>query len=215
MIRNNIPKRLVYTNIQLASLRGPYVMIENFRENKFTLQALEKEFKKWNNVERFFELVEEEMKIYEEAANEVIARGTKETFDIVSILDKLREHPFWKGDEEYLAKDYLLLHIDFMTKMHNSKYSTSRNTCATKSGTCLTLLQRHRKTLYAVSRSCDISLGYLADLYTLYLYMKKYDLQELVWYINTPHVYVNNMEKTIVQYETKVKLRNMIFNKRK
>lgn len=128
---------------------------------------------------------------------------------------ELKEHPFWKGDEIYLLNGYVDLHKNFISKMANSKYSSSRNTCYSNPDTCLTLLQRHNNVLYCFSRSCDISLGYLADLYTLFLYAKKYNLKKIEWMISTPHIYINNLEKTKKMFFEKYKMRNLIFNKRK
>ena len=195
---SDITTIIVYDEKQMESLRGPYVMCRQFAFNMFTVKELEEEFSKWKNTEKFFELVDKEMELY-----------------FNNDIEGLREHPFWKGDEAYLLDGYVKLHQDFINKMSKSRYKTSRNTCAANADTCMTLLQRHDVTLYATSRSCDISLGYLADLRTLYLYAKKYGLKQIIWTINTPHIYVNNLEGTIEQFKTKTKNRKLIFNKRK
>ena len=79
----------------------------------------------------------------------------------------------------------------------------------------MTFLQRHNQTLFCISRTCDISLGFLADLRTLYLIAKKYNLKYNEWTITTPHIYTNNIKKTKKQFFRKIKIRNLIFNTKK
>ena len=208
---NKIPTKLVYGDTH-DSNRGPYRMVENFREFYFTKGFLFEMFEipdsphYLKNAERFKKLVQKEFDLFSWLADD----------DSNIPYDELRKHPFWAGEESYLLDSYINLHKNFQRKMAKSRYSSSRNTVSAEADTCVSYFQRHSITLYCVSRSCDISLGFYADLYTCYLYMKKYDLWELKWYITVPHVYCNNIELTNQQFELNEKInKGMIFNMRK
>lgn len=196
-MKNKIPRILKIDKQVFGSLRGNYQLVKNFKFVKFSVTKLNKEFKKWKNTSNFFQLVDQEIKALEDLPN------------------SLYEHPFWKQEETYLLDSYIKLHVDFMEKMKNSKYFSSRNTVSTSSESSMTFLQRHNQTLFCISRTCDISLGFLADLRTLYLIAKKYNLKYIEWTITTPHIYTNNIKKTKKQFFRKIKIRNLIFNTKK
>ena len=197
-INKRIPRKLKLDKNIFPSLRGDYQLVKNFKYFEFTEKGLEAELEKWMKIEGLNKQVIAEYELFE--------RGD---------YDRLAEHPFWKGEEEYLLNAYMLLHRNFIYKMEKSKYATSRNTVSAVAETCVSFLQRHNETLYCVSRSCDISLGFLADLLTLRIIMKKYNLKNIHWTITTPHIYVNNKELTIKQFKTKKKQSGFIFNMRR
>lgn len=197
-INKRIPRFLKLDKNIFPSLRGDYQLVKNFKYFEFTEKGLEAELEKWMKIEVLNKQVIAEYELFE--------RGD---------YDRLAEHPFWKGEEEYLLNAYMLLHRNFIHKMEKSKYATSRNTVSAVAETCVSFLQRHNETLYCVSRSCDISLGFLAALLTLRIIMKKYKLKNIHWTITTPHIYVNNKELTIKQFKTKKKQSGFIFNMRR
>ena len=197
-INKRIPRFLKLDKNVFPSLRGDYQLVKNFKYFEFTEKGLEVELEKWMKIEGLNKQVIAEYELFE--------RGD---------YDRLAEHPFWKGEEEYLLNSYMLLHRNFIHKMEKSKYATSRNTVSANAETCVSFLQRHNETLYCVSRSCDISLGFLADLLTLRIIMKKYKLKNIHWTITTPHIYVNNKELTLKQFLTKKKQAGFIFNMRR
>ena len=197
-INKRIPRFLKLDKNVFPSLRGDYQLVKNFKYFEFTEKGLEVELEKWMKIEGLNKQVIAEYELFE--------RGD---------YDRLAEHPFWKGEEEYLLNSYMLLHRNFIHKMEKSKYATSRNTVSAVAETCVSFLQRHNETLYCVSRSCDISLGFLADLLTLRIIMKKYKLKNIHWTITTPHIYVNNKDLTLKQFLTKKKQAGFIFNMRK
>lgn len=211
-INTTIPNTLLIENAKFDSLRGPYQAVLNFRYFNLSINYLSAWFNVFKHNEKnkaFIKRCEEEFQLFEK-----IYKCSCIEYENCFCYEELKNHPFWKGEEDYLIKAYVNLHINFMVRMEHSKYPSSRNTVSAEAGTCLTLLQRHNKTLYAVSRSCDISLGFYADLYTLYKYAIKYDLEEINWTITTPHIYTNNINGTIVQFETHTK-QKLEFNKRK
>ena len=197
-INKRIPRFLKLDKNIFPSLRGDYQLVKNFRYFEFTEKGLQTELEKWMKIEGLNKQVIVEYELFE--------RGD---------YDRLAEHPFWKGEEEYLLNNYMLLHRNFIHKMEKSKYVASRNTVSANAETCVSFLQRHNETLYCVSRSCDISLGFLADLLTLRIIMKKYKLKNIHWTITTPHIYVNNKDLTLKQFLTKKKQAGFIFNMRK
>lgn len=197
-INKRIPRFLKLDKNIFPSLRGDYQLVKNFRYFEFTEAGLQAELEKWAKLEGLEKLVKWEYNIFE-----------------AGDYDTLAEHPFWKGEEEYLLNAYMLLHRNFIYKMEKSKYATSRNTVSAVAETCVSFLQRHNETLYCVSRSCDISLGFLADFLTLKYIMQKYKLKNIHWTITTPHIYVNNKDLTIKQFKTKKKQTGFIFNMRK
>ena len=197
-INKRIPRFLKLDKNVFPSLRGDYQLVKNFRYFEFTEAGLQAELEKWTKLEGLEKQVAAEYKLFEE-----------------NNFEKLSEHPFWKGEEEYLLRNYMKLHFGFIQRMMFSKYKTSRNTVEAVPQTCVSFLQRHNETLYCVSRSCDISLGFLADLLTLKIIMKKYNLKNIHWTITTPHIYVNNKDLTIKQFKTKKKQTGFIFNMRK
>ena len=197
-INNRIPRKLKLDKNIFPSLRGDYQLVKNFKYFEFTKEGLKKELEKWYKIEGLNKQVLAEYELFEK-----------------NDFEKLSNHPFWKGEEEYLLRNYMNLHQGFIIRMNNSKYATSRNTVSAVAQTCVSLLQRHNDTLYCVSRSCDISLGFLADLLTLRIIMIKYNLKKINWFITTPHIYVNNKDLTIKQFKTKKKQTGFIFNMRK
>ena len=197
-INKKIPRFLKLDKNIFPSLRGDYQLVKNFRYFEFTEKQLEKELEKWYKISGLNKQVIKEYELSE-----------------INDFEKLSEHPFWKGEEEYLLRSYMKLHYGFILRMGQSKYKSSRNTVSAVGETCVSFLQRHNETLYCVSRSCDISLGFLADLLTLRIIMKKYKLKNIHWTITTPHIYVNNKDLTIKQFKTKKKQTGFIFNMRK
>lgn len=197
-INKRIPRFLKLDKNIFPSLRGDYQLVKNFRYFEFTKKDLDNEIHKWKGLEGLWNQVLKEYALFEKGD-----------------YDALAEHPFWKGEEEYLLNAYMLLHRNFIYKMEKSRYATSRNTVSAVAETCVSFLQRHNETLYCVSRSCDISLGFLADFLTLKYIMQKYRLKNIHWTITTPHIYVNNKDLTVKQFKTKKKQTGFIFNMRK
>lgn len=197
-INRKIPRFLKIDKNIFPSLRGDYQLVKNFKYFEFTEKQLEKELQKWYKISGLNKQVIKEYELFER-----------------NDFEKLSEHPFWKGEEEYLLRSYMKLHYGFMLRMEKSKYKSSRNTVSAVGETCVSFLQRHNETLYCLSRSCDISLGFLADLLTLRIIMKKYNLKNINWTITTPHIYTNNKKLTLKQFRTKKKQKDFIFNMRK
>ena len=69
--------------------------------------------------------------------------------------------------------------LNYIKNLKNEKFQifSSRNIVSISSESSITFLQRHNQKLFCISRTCDISLGFLADLRTLYLIAKKYNLK--------------------------------------
>lgn len=210
--KNYIPKQLELHRAVHDSLRGKYRIVDNFRYFEFDTDVLHHIFTyDWSegylqDADRFKALCELECELFKA----IFENPGDKTY-----IEQLRKHPFWEGDESHLLDGYIKLHVAFQKKMAKSKYNSSRNTVAAVAETCVSLLQRHANTLYCVSRSCDISLGYYADLYMLYKYAVRYNLEKVVWHITTPHVYTNNIALTVKQFAENRKInKGMNFNKR-
>lgn len=119
------------------------------------------------------------------------------------------EHPFWKKESDFnLLKKYNKLYYQFFNK-NNGTFS--KNNISIQNGTCISSLMYHGAALMVMQRSCDLSLGFSADLLTLILIAEKKGLSTIYWTINVPHVYINNYAAHINMFENGVK-EKMIFN---
>lgn len=119
------------------------------------------------------------------------------------------EHPFWKKESDFnLLKKYNKLYYQFFNKKNNY---FSKNNISIQVDTCISSLMYHGSMLMVMQRSCDLSLGFSADLLTLILIAEKKGLSTIYWTINVPHVYINNYAAHISMFENGVK-EKMIFN---
>lgn len=124
----------------------------------------------------------------------------------------LLNHKFWKKENN---KD---LAIGYMTLMKDafdlSFKKNSRNNVATNDKTCISYIQEICGNLVVVSRSCDFSLGFLADLYLIYNIARENNCSTITWTHANLHVYDNNITKSYEQYTTKIKYDKFNFNVR-
>lgn len=187
----------------LKSRRGDYVIWDSYRINNFSATKIDQYIDKFEGIDRIIKLVNEEYALMK--------------VDNVDNYRKLCKHQFWEKEDKWLLCQYLKLYSNFHKKIINSQIG-SKNIISTNEKTCITTMQlvynvNGSKELIVYQRSCDLSLGYLADLITLRLFMKEYAIDQLYWYIGIPHVYVNNLENTIKQF-TELKKIKMNFNVR-
>lgn len=128
-----------------------------------------------------------------------------------STIDLLN-HKFWKKETDPdLAKNYQsLMHAAFTLKSRKK----SRNNIATNQYTCISYFQEICGDLVVVSRSCDFSLGFLADLYLICAIAQKNDCYTITWLHANLHTYENNANETKKQYIQKLKYNKFNFNVR-
>lgn len=119
------------------------------------------------------------------------------------------EHPFWKKESDFnLLKKYNKLYYQFFNK-NNGIFS--KNNISIQNDTCISSLMYHGAALMIMQRSCDLSLGFSADLLTIILIAEQKGLTTIYWTINVPHIYINNYKAHINMFENKIK-EKMIFN---
>lgn len=125
------------------------------------------------------------------------------------------EHPFWAKECYYLFEAYCKLWEMWSWKSKNSS-KNSKNIFACNDLTCISSIQQHGRTLIVTSRSCDLSLGFLADCYTIMLLAQDNNINDINWLIQCPHIYYNNYKKTLEYFSNpKETKREFIFNIRK
>lgn len=182
------------TNISkiYKSRRGDYVVWDCYKENKLSIFEINEYIKGFEGIERIEKLCTDELNY------------------ILSENPAIYDHPFWIKEDKKLLDAYISLYNNFMNNFNNSKYG-SKNIFSCNQNTCISTLQIHGSTLYVFQRSCDLSLGYLADMITLKLLMEKTNCNFLDWKISIPHVYVNNLKQTFNQFKNRVKIK-MNFN---
>lgn len=129
-----------------------------------------------------------------------------------STIDLL-DHKFWKKETNpTLAENYQsLMHSAFILNKHSKK---SRNNIATNNYTCISYFQEICGDLVVVSRSCDFSLGFLADLYLICAVAQANECSTITWVHSNLHTYLNNADETKKQYTTKIKYDKFNFNVR-
>lgn len=127
-------------------------------------------------------------------------------------LTDLLNHKFWKKETNPdLGKAYLDL-MNYALCLKGSK--KSRNNITTHNQTCISYFQEICGDLVVVSRSCDFSLGFLADLYLICAVAQQNDCSTITWLHANLHTYLNNADATKKQYETKTKYDKFNFNVR-
>lgn len=187
----------------LKSRRGDYVIWYQYQTNIFYDYEIDNYLNKFEGIDRIYKLVGEEYFLMKENS--------------LSNYEKLSKHPFWEKEDKQLLCAYMDLYSTFHKKIKNNEPG-SKNIISTNEKTCITTMQliyhwNNTKDLIVYQRSCDLSLGYLADLITLRIFMREYGIKRLYWYIGVPHVYTNNLENTIKQF-TEYKKIKMNFNVR-
>lgn len=186
--------------IVYKSRRGDYVVWPEYRELKKSKDELHKYINEFEGIDRIKELCKKEYDLFKEGN-----------------LIELKKHPFWEKDTMELLEAYSRLYTNFHKKIKDSKVG-SKNVFTCQEETCISSLQlvydeEGNKELVVFQRSCDLSLGYLADAITLGLFMDEYTINKLCWIIGCPHVYTNNLENTVKQFNEKKKIK-MNFNVR-
>lgn len=117
--------------------------------------------------------------------------------NLLDLIEWKQTHPFWaKETNNGLLQQYNNLYSEIY-ELGRKEISVSKNIISTQNKTCISLFQKRGNNLFVTSRSCDLSLGFLADLFTISEIAKQIGCTYLFWLINVPHIYYNNYEKHI------------------
>lgn len=154
------------------SRRGDYIIDNKYQVNLFSVQQLKDYVNSFKGIDRIKKLCEEELDLF-----------------LKKDVTKLSEHPFWKGESINLLLNYMDLYNSFFEKYEKSE-KTSKNIITLNDTTCITALQYCANQLLVYQRSCDLSLGYLADAITLTLIAEKLNCEVICWFIGVPHIYI-------------------------
>lgn len=173
---------------------------------------------------KIYAIIEElkNTKMYENAVTEFNFLIKKRTLKELEEFKNI--HPWWVKEDIKMLKEYNKFYSDFNKAFYkNSK--DSKNIISTNNKTCLTMLQFNTTKEYknlglnnivnifegcfnVVQRSCDLSLGFLADLITIYLWTEHIFMlyQNLIkikinWQILMPHIYKNNYNIHLEDWE--------------
>lgn len=179
-------------------------------------------------------LTDEILNTCEKLVSERIKQLSSKEFDFLinqhskhDFYEFKNSHPWWKKEDDNLLLKYNELYSTFMFQLLTEKI-TSKNIISANNDTCITLFSLTQQTnntvvFEIIQRSCDLSLGFLADSqsinYWRNIIKRKYrDFDvKTVWTILKPHVYVNNFEKHFKDWNEydKENRSKYIFNVRK
>ena len=209
---NKITKKMFQGNKDIIiSKRGPYVYIPPTTLN-FTPDQAEKYLHSFKGISTFLNDCHTEFMIYLRAPS-----PQKWDTDFEGAWDDrgkacriLENHKFWKKENSY---SLILSYLDLMASaIRLRKKDGSRNSLALNKETCISYFQEINGVLVVVSRSCDFSLGFLADMYLISEIAKMNNCNSISWTHANLHTYKNNFFKTSEQYEKKIKCNNFTFN---
>lgn len=209
IIENMFSKKAKKNN----SRRGANIFLEPLTL-KFTVKEAFAYLNSFQNIADFITDCYNENQIYKTAPQYyTLASGWNDYSEKRNnTFENLTNHKFWKKETDTsLVWSYIYLMAD---AFNLSEKKNSRNNVALNKDTCISYIQEICGNLFVVSRSCDFSLGFLADMYSLITLATANDCKKITWTHANLHTYENNIEATHHQYKNKIKYGKFNFNVR-